>query len=135
MGLTLVFEKGNRLKTPPSSILFNYSTINNIKIDTLKFGSALLFSHIVAGKNLIEKNYTNSKSILLSLIGLIVYQSIISKIFIIESLDPELKILFDDMFKFSTMIFVFKYFRDYNNLYTRDFGLTIFNLFLYYKFK
>jgi hypothetical protein len=111
-----------------SSVLFDRPTINNIKSDTLQFGMALMLSHIFAGKSLFEKDCANSKTILLSLIGFAVYQSVVSKLFVTASLNPVLRTTIDDILKFSTMLYVSKYIGDYDNLYTKEFGLTTFNL-------
>lgn len=111
-----------------SSILLDRPTINNIKNDTLQFGTALILSHLFAGKNLFSKDCSNSKTILLTLIGFSVYQSIVSKLFVTDNLNSTLKITINDTLKFFTMLYVAKYLGDYENLYTKDFGLTTLNL-------
>ncbi len=111
-----------------SSVLFDRSTVNNIKSDTLQFGIALLMSHLFAGKSLFEKDCQNSKTILLSLLGFAVYQIIISKLFVTDSLNSTLRVVIDDTLKFFTMLYVLKYFGDHDNLYTKEFGLVTFNV-------
>jgi hypothetical protein len=113
-----------------SSILLDQPTINNIKNDTLQFGMALILSHLFAAKSLFEKDCANSKSILLSLIGFAVYQSVISKLLVTTTLNASLRVTLDDLLKFSTMLYVSKYIGDYDNLYSKEFGLTTMNLLL-----
>ena len=111
-----------------SSVLLDHQTINNIKSDTVQFGMALILSHLFASKSLFEKDCANSKSILLSLIGFAVYQTIVSKLFVTNSLNATLRVTLDDLLKFSTMLYVSKYLGDYENVYSKEFGLTSLNL-------
>ena len=90
-------------------IILNKKTIKNIKTDSLKFGMALFMVQIFSNNNLFEENCKNTKIILMSLCGFMVYQLIVSKIINTTDLDIRTRVPIDDFFKFTTMLIVSRF--------------------------
>jgi hypothetical protein len=108
-----------------SCSLIDNNTVLNIKNDTLKFVVALVFSFIIAGKNLFTNDCYNTKIILITLIGLAIYHIVISKIFLPHIKNPTLKLTLNDIIQFSTIIIVAKYIVDHDNLHSTEFYYSL----------
>ncbi len=104
--------------------ILDIRTINNIKRDTLQFGMALILSQIFGGENLTESIIP----IILTLLGFAVYQSIITKIYITDNLDPIIRITLNDLIKFSIMLLISKLLLDKGDLISKEFILSLINI-------
>ncbi len=89
-----------------TSIIFDANTMNNIKVDSLKFGTALVLADVFVGNSLFKDDCGNMKVVFLSLLGYAIYQAIISKIVVTDSFKFNIKIAIDDVLKNATMMFV-----------------------------
>jgi hypothetical protein len=81
--------------------LFSTNTLHNVKVDSLKFGSALLVAQLLSMKPLTDNQWI--KSSILTLVGFAVYQIIVRRFVEPTSFsNMTVRLLMDDILKWGT---------------------------------
>lgn len=88
--------------------LLSSETLNNVRIDSGHFGTAMLTAQFLSGKSLSDKDWL--KSSLLTLVGFAVYQVLVKHIIKTDNVSPvNVRSAIEDLLKVGTMLLVSRY--------------------------